>query len=217
MTSVLSQSYTNWDMTVVIDSKDSMDSFSMATRIKASSNQKSKIHIFKSKYHGCPKVTDEGIFLSAYDICTILDSDDVLTQDSLSIINKAFTPDIGFAWTLYKLLDGKTLGYSKGVPNKYPDLSAAIKDGWWGAIHQRVFRKSLYKTTKGLSDKWSCAVDYQLMCLLVSTGCKTRFIPEVTYLYRRHRKGSLSLLYPDEQKKCEHEIRQAFRDGRLGA
>ena len=217
MYSVMGQEYLRWDMIVIVDRADRSGCYEIATEIKSSSKQYKKIHVFQSKYEGCPTVTHEGILLAPHDVCTILDSDDALVPTSLSVIHKNMTWDVGFLWTMYQCMGNKSLGYSKPLPAEYTNLKSTIMNtGWWGAMHQRVFRKRFYMTTSGLSNRWLSAVDFQMMCLMASTGCKCRHVPEVTYMYRRNRTGSLSYSNREDQKRCEIEIRSAFRRGELG-
>ena len=135
-------------------------------------------------------------------IITVVDSDDTIFPISLSVGTIPFQdPSVGFAWTKFIRSTGK-LGWSGPLPDTANLWQALMYRGWWRASHQRFFRKSAYMSSVQMNLKIDRSSDFQLAAVIALTGCKTVFVPEITYTYRISRTGSVTAEGSNKQKQA---------------
>ena len=204
--SVFKQSYTDWDILVVDDG--STDGTWKVVEPYLPGRRVALIRFEENR--GLPYALHYGITMATGPILTFLGSDDTLLPNSLMIGVPPFEqdPKLGYLWTNFKTTKGR-VGWSRHLPQGETLWSAIVKRGWWRACAQQFFRKDTYmQALYKLNTKYPYAVDYQLAIIYGETGCNTRHIPVVTYLYRSPRPGSMSTSHRGEQKKCDQEIRK---------
>ncbi|KKL19805.1 hypothetical protein LCGC14_2461820, partial [marine sediment metagenome] len=168
------------------------------------------ISIFFTEHKGCANATAKAIELATSPLCTILDGDDLLAEDSLAIIVKAFQEcsNVGYMWSRYKARHEKSSHWKEGRSKQLPPgktLKEALLSGWWGALAQRSFRKKVYLQTPGLDPSLPYAVDQQLGMLFANLGCEVMHLPQVTYLHLQHDK-QMSAKHFKDQQRCRGEI-----------
>lgn len=212
--SVLDQSYQDFDLLVVDDGSvdntvEIVDRFSC----KAARQEKQVSLLSLPSRRGAAGATRIGIEHAQGPVITIVDSDDRITPDSLSMVVPHFKADekLGFVWTRFACSIGRK-GWSAPLPKGKTLWDAMVKKGWWNASHQRFFRKAFYGQSRGLTDAIPDASDLQLVLLMASTGCKTKFIPKVTYWYRMMRPGSISSRRT-QQRACHYRLIEWARRG----
>lgn len=204
--SCLKQSYTDFDILVVDDG--STDQTYKVVEPYLPGKRVSLIRWVHNR--GLPFALNYGITMANGPILTFLGSDDTLLPNSLAIGIPPFEqdPKLGFLYTNFRKTNGGR-GWSQHLPQGETLWSAIVKRGWWRACAQQFFRKDTYmQAPYNLDCRYRYAVDYQLAIIYGETGCNTRHIPVVTYVYRSPRPGSMSTSHRTEQKKCDQEIRK---------
>lgn len=203
LSSVLAQNYKNFDILVVNDG--STDCTPAVVQDYMRRGPVSLLNLKKNQ--GVTYATKEGIKAAQGSVITIVDSDDLIFQNSLKVGIQPFKdPEVGFVWTEFQKSRGG-MGWSHPLPEGRSLWAAMMYDGWWKASHQRFFRKSTYESGIPLNTNFDRSSDYQLVLLLASTGCKYKHIEETTYWYRLHRPGSLTSQGSSKQRKAVSEIK----------
>lgn len=158
-----------------------------------------QIKVLQKPNGGYVSALDFGFQHATTDIVTVVDSDDELLPFDPAPVLKAFlNPDMGFVWTNFQYVSGKT-GFCKNLP-KGQSLTEALLGGWWGSSHQKWFRRAYYP---GLDLQFDRAADVQLSYQFGATGCEVLYIPMITYLYDDMRDGSLTKEGHDKQKEAK--------------
>lgn len=215
--SVLNQSTPEWEV-VVVDDGSIDDTLGVVERVRSKVRQGAKIVPVRLPHGGCAAATHAGILRARTDLVTILDADDILYSSSLRVLLSAARPELCYLWTKFvygpwEQRERPMMGWARGLPDGYVTLKETfLRTGWWGASHQRCFRRSVYlDLTPHLDQRWQTAVDLQLCLLLAGTGKPTRHIPEVTYYYRKHR-PQMSTTRRDEQRQAHTEMLGIWRE-----
>jgi glycosyltransferase involved in cell wall biosynthesis len=203
--SVLRQQYEDWDLVIADDGSED-DTLKIALRY--GQRYASRIITVGTHHKGCCSATKLALSYAKGPIITVLDADDWLTSDSLSVAMHHFNKDhdLGYLWTQFARPDGRW-GWSSALPADTTLYQALVWKNWWRACAQRFFARRFYDQTKGLNEKWQRAVDFQLAILVASTRCGTMFLPQVTYYYRSH-PNQMSQLQKGPQGKDSKEIRE---------
>jgi len=195
--STLAQRYKDWDL-VVVDDGSQDDTFWIAERYRRKYSK--HILVVGSAHQGCCSATKLALSYARGPVITVLDADDKLFPQSLTTVLPYFERDLGlgYVWTQFVRSNGGR-GWSGPLPNGRNLYESIVRGKWWRACAQRFFRKSVYQQTTGLNEHWQRAVDLQLAILVASTGCRTCFVPAVTYWYRVH----------PRQMSCAERVAQA--------
>jgi len=205
LTSIFKQSYTDFDILIVDDG--STDGTKELAELFISKYPVSVISLSENK--GVTYATHIGIQAAQGPIITIVDSDDIIYKHSLATGIKAFKdPKVGFAWSRFTKSTTGKMGWTKNVPAGMTLYYALMYGNWWCASHQRFFRKSTYIEGIHLNTTIDRSSDFQLALLIASTGCKTIYMPEVTYWYRMKRPGSLTSQGSGKQKQAVEVIKK---------
>jgi len=203
--SIFRQSYTDFDVLVIDDgstdgTRELAESFITQYPISVISLPKNK---------GVTYATHIGIQAARGPIITIVDSDDIIYKHSLATGLRAFRdPEVGFAWSRFNKSTTGRIGWTKDTPAGKSLYRALMYENWWCASHQRFFRKSTYMEGIHLNTEIDRSSDFQLALLIASSGCKTTYMPEVTYWYRMKRKGSLTSQGASKQKQAVVSIKR---------
>jgi len=206
--SIIVQSYDDYDILIINDG-----STDDTKRLAESFIPRYPVSVINlPKNTGVTNATHVGILAAQGPIITVVDSDDIIYQHALVTGVKVFEdPEVGFAWTRFiKSVSGK-MGWSKNTPSGMTLYRALMYGNWWCATHQRFFRKSTYMEGIHLNLAFDRSSDFQLALLLAVSGCKTIYIPEVTYWYRMQRKGSLTSQGSAKQKAAVEGIKKWVR------
>ncbi len=200
--SVLEQTHLDFDL-VVVDDGSTDRTIDVASQLIAGTDHSI---IMLPSNQGVAGATKMGIQFARGPIVTVVDSDDKITPGALSVVLPHFEvdPELGFAWTQFKM-SGSRLGWTRPLPGGADLLTALTRKGWWNASHQRFFRKSYYEKSPGMTGVVPHASDFQLAVLMGASGCKTKFIQQVTYWYRRVRPGSITS-NRRAQRNCQYVL-----------
>ncbi|MDN3656764.1 glycosyltransferase [Ferruginibacter paludis] len=189
ITSVLSQSHTNWEIVLVDDG--STDEFE--TVVNAFKNE-ARIKVFRNgKNRGCAFTKRKCIEKAAGELAGFLDPDDRLHPDAIRTMVEAHTqqPACSIIHSNHYVCDQalsiiRIAEYVKALPPYTPYL--LLNDG--RVHHFATFKKTCYQHTRGISypkqiDK---AIDQDLYYLLEEEG-DIFFIDHPLYYYRIHEGG----------------------------
>ncbi|MFW9895919.1 MAG: glycosyltransferase family 2 protein [Candidatus Thorarchaeota archaeon] len=183
--SVISQTYSNWELIVVDDcsTDDSIRKILPFTKDK-------RINIIQNKKnvgYGCTLKTAADHALN--DIFVILDADDKLHEDALKIILNTYqeNPECGFVYSTMWECDSQ--------------LQNCIRNSWIGPdfppksnifrtkiSHLKTFRREAYLKTSGFDPNQKKAVDKDIIFKLEEVTY-FKFINTPLYYYRWHGKG----------------------------
>jgi len=187
LASVLTQSYTNWEVILVDDA--STDDF---TTIIAEYLYEKRIKVFQNDYNsGCGFTKRRCASLANGQLLGFLDPDDSLQPNALEIMCKAhiIKPETSLIHSTHyicnkELEQVRVAEYTKAIPAGETYL--LLNDGRVHAFAS--FKKNCYQQTRGISSKNMKAVDQDLYYLLEETGTLT-FINIPLYNYRIHERS----------------------------
>lgn len=187
--SVIRQTYENWEL-IIVDDASSDDSIEKIKLYLKDERIRLLIH---EKNLGCGGAKRTCAANASGEICGILDPDDVLREDAIEIMVKAYkdNPDCGFIYSTHyecnsDLVVEKIAGWvgelEKGKTNLHTHRTSAF----------RTFKKSVYEKTEGIDPEQRKAVDKDMIFKLEEVA-KLKFINQPLYYYRKHEKGISSL------------------------
>jgi glycosyltransferase involved in cell wall biosynthesis len=214
--SILNQTYPDWEA-VVVDDGSTDNTVAVVEKVKGLVRQGDKIQVVRLAHGGCAHATHQGILRCRADVVTVVDADDLVYPDALSSIVKAFREDHCYMWTRFvhsswEQRQRPAMGWTKDLPGGRSLKKTFLETGWWGGSHQRVFRRGTYlEETPHLDQRWQTAVDLQLCLLMAGTGRPTKWLPKVTYWYRRH-KPQMSHQRRPEQRQAHREMLREWRE-----
>jgi len=208
ISSVVAQTFKDWELVIIDDG--SIDGTDWELDQVLAQFPLLPISVYRTEHKGCAHATMQATELATSPLCTILDGDDTLMNDSLQKIVSAFQthPRVGYIWSRYKARPENGHQWKEGRSKALPlgmSLKAALLKGWWGALAQRSFRRRVYKKTPGLDPSLPYAVDQQLAMLFANLGCEVMHFPEITYCHLQHSK-QMSATHRKEQQRCRGEI-----------
>lgn len=180
--SVIKQTRKNWELIIIDDastdnSVELIKPYLKDKRIQLSVNNKNL---------GCGGTKKRCAELASGEVFCILDPDDVLRENALEIIAKAYedNPNCGFIYSTH---------YECGS-----DLAVKRIAGWVGDLEPgktnlhthktsafRTFTRSVYEKTSGIDAEQKRAVDKDLIFKLEEVT-KLKFINQPLYFYRQH-------------------------------
>lgn len=182
LASVLSQTYTNWEVIVVDDASNTDDG-----RVIVESLGDPRIRIVRhERNRGQAAGRNTGMRLSVGEFVVPLDCDDILEPTHLQKLIRALEthPDCGAAYSDYRLFSAVT----GGVEFPVRDTRALLKEQW--IPHPgTVVRRALWSQTNGYCEEElfrSGNEDWDYFLSLAEVGLKAVRVPEPLYLYRQH-------------------------------
>jgi glycosyltransferase involved in cell wall biosynthesis len=187
--SVLTQTYTNWEIILVDDG--STDDFE---RLMVPFLPDNRIRLYMNeKNEGCGFTKRKCAEKASGDVLAFLDPDDVLHPTALKVMKEAHEklPLCSLIYSTHYICDEllnvkRIASYPRDLPADTPYL--LLNDG---SIHAfATFKKHMYQQTSGISAKNKKAVDQDLYYKLEEVG-KVQFINKPLYYYRIH-EGSIS-------------------------
>jgi len=205
LNSILVQDYTDYDVIVVNDG-----STDQTEKVVEGYLYTKRVNLLSLPKHvNVTEATRIGLQHAKGPIITIVDSDDKIFVDALSVMAKVFKAnhDVGFAWSRFMMFNGG-MGWARDVPCGKSMYDVMMRGEWWNAPHHKFFRKSVYDLTPGLNSEFDRASDFQLVLLLAWIGCRVLHVEKATYWYRRMRPGSLSSQGRDKQRVAVNGIRK---------
>lgn len=197
--SIREQTYTNWEWILVLNGD--FEPYHVPSDIR----ECDKVKIFKLDNNGNKNigyVKFKACELSSGDILVEVDHDDLITNDCLEELLKAFQDEsIGFVFSndaIYHMED-KFIPYNPSygwtyeiikwnekdlyVMNAFEPSSHSLSFIWYAPDHVRAWRKTTYEEIGGYNQDLNICDDHEL---LVRTYLKTKFkkIEKPLYIYR---------------------------------
>ena len=183
--SVLSQTYSNWELIVVDDCSPDQSNLIIMKYIKDNRIKLVK-HSENLGYGGALKT---GAMYASKEILGILDTDDKLHDNALKIMNVAYNmyPDCGFIYsTMWKCNSNlKNCKIEKLIGPIIPEKSFIFNPI---ISHFKTFKKIEYQKTSGFEIKQRKCVDKDIIYKLEEVT-NFKYINKPLYYYRQHEIG----------------------------
>ncbi len=183
ISSVLSQSYSNWEIIIVDDcSKDN------SVDIYKELASDPRIHIYYNDVNSGAGYTKRRCAELAHGvICGFVDPDDLLAEkDALEVMVKTHqeNPDASMVYSGYYMTD-ENLVVEKAVPGADLNGQSALESCSWPFRHFVSFKKEKYDLTDGVDPFMKRAVDYDMYYQLEEVG-RVIHLDRLLYYYRQN-------------------------------
>ena len=183
VSSILQQSYNNWEV-IFVDDNSNDNSIQI---IKEIIKDDKRFKIFKNDCNkGCGYTKKKCIDLANGEICGFLDSDDILTKDSIKLMVLAHQdhPEVSIIGSRRAICNDKMkiIDVSPSLINVSNYFKSQL-DNPFTISHFVTFKKKFYNKTNGIDSSLMKAVDQDLYYKLEEQG-KVGFINKVLYYYR---------------------------------
>ncbi|MBI2448555.1 glycosyltransferase [Candidatus Microgenomates bacterium] len=200
--SILSQSYTNFELILVNDDPDNKEiekilrEYENNLRVKILHNE-SNIHVSESLNRGIRKSTGEYV--------AFVDCDDALCPYSLQevvkyILENGSWPD--FISTKYVVISEKGRLICCYNRPKNPNI---FQNMW--ASHLKVIRRDVFEKIGYFDPKWSGIQDYEFALRAEKNGCQIHYLQKYLYKYREHAET-----YTTQKLKSQYERSDALKE-----
>lgn len=154
--------------------------------------------------------------LATGDVLLELDHDDLLMRGAIAKVQAAFgDPEVGFVYSNSLHVGGERYSDAFGWRFRrakwegvvvdevvsFPPTPEAVSRIWYAPNHLRAFRRSVYESVGGYSDKMRVLDDQDLMARMF---CATKFVhlDEPLYVYRIHGSNSWLKHQAEIQPNC---------------
>lgn len=209
--SVVNQTYKNWELVIVDDASTDNTVKVVAENLnKFKIQDRSKV-LFHKENCGCGKSLSDAINASSGELIAVLDSDDVLTRDVLSLVVPPHiaNKDVSLVYTDYIESDSK-LQPRRIVKNFQMPKGKTYLDYMKGVSHLKCFKKSSYQKTGGLNQSLLKSVDKDLVLKLEEVG-KLYYVNTIGYYYREH-VNNISNSFFKKPKDLQLQMRKDRKD-----
>ncbi len=182
LTSVLKQTYANWEVIIVDDC-----STDTSKDIYKKYETEDRIHIFSNEQnHGCGYTKRRCAELAHGEICGFLDPDDVFVEDGVLDAHVKMHWEYPSASMVYSGMyrADEKLRIVRETPGKDVDpKSSILETRSWPVHHFVTFKKEKYNQTEGIDAQMLRAVDYDLYYKLEEVG-KAVHLDRLQYIQR---------------------------------
>lgn len=178
--SVLNQTYSNWQLCLA-DASDGEHSY-VGKVVSKYAQKDNRIKYIKVENKGISDNTNKCADIAEGNYVTLLDHDDILSQDALFEIVKAINehdPDV--IYTDEDKINDKDV---RSLPFYKPDWSRDLLYSQMYICHMLVIKKSLFENIGGFDSKFDGAQDFDLMLRLSEKAKNIYHIPKVLYSWR---------------------------------
>ena len=196
--SIINQTYQNWEWILYLNGEFKIEQLSD----KIKSDNRVKIHTYYGENTNIGYIKNKAFHLGTGDVLVEVDHDDMITNDCLFELNKAFQDDeIDFVYSDNAKLkmDGEFIPYNPLygwtydkfnwksneliTMNSFEPSSQSISYIWFAPDHVRSWRTSFYQKIGGHNPEYSVCDDHELM---IRTYLETKMlrIPKTLYIYR---------------------------------
>lgn len=196
--SLVAQTYTNWEWILWLNG--GAKKTDVSDKIKNDERVRIYVSTFDNKFVGFNK--NKAFHLGSGDVLVEVDHDDILTEDCLEELNKAFQNDeIGFVYSdcaVYHMNGefqpyGEAYGWSHKKVNwkgkelysmdSFNPTSRSVAFIWYAPDHVRAWRRDFYISIGGHNQELEICDDQELM---IRTYLNTimHHIPKALYIYR---------------------------------
>jgi len=209
--SVVQQTYKDWELVIVDDaSTDNTVEVVMGCLVKFGICNKSRLFIHNENF-GCGKTLSDAINFSSGELVAVLDSDDVLHPNVLSLVvlPHVTNKNVSLVYTNYMVCNSK-LENLRLVKNFQIPQGRSYIDYMKGVSHLKCFKKRLYEKTNSLDETLLKSVDKDLILRLEEVG-KLYYVDTVGYFYRDHR-NNISNSFFKRPRDEQLVLRKARKD-----
>lgn len=183
--SVIAQSYVNWELCIVDDASNSVETLEVLAAYEASSDP--RINITHSKKNGHISVASNiAIKKATGEFIALLDHDDLLWPNALFEVVQLLQghPDADFVYSDEDKVEAD--GYIHYNPYFKPDWSPHLLECINYVTHFSVIRTNLVNQVGGLDKDMVGAQDWDLFLRVTEKTDKVHHIPTVLYSWRAH-------------------------------
>jgi glycosyltransferase involved in cell wall biosynthesis len=210
--SVVQQTYKNWEL-IIVDDASTDKTVRVVTKIlsKLGLTKRSKLFIHKVNC-GVGRSLHDGIALSSGELVAILDSDDTLHPNVLSLVVPPHiaNKNISLVYTDYMHCNAN-LEHIRPVKNfQIPRGKSYMDYNLKGVSHLKCFKKSLYDKTQGVDVTLLKSVDKDLVLKLEEVG--TLYYVNTMGYFHRQNPSSISHSFFRKPKEKQLEMRKARKD-----
>ena len=187
--SVLSQTYTDWEIIVVDDgSKDD-------TRLVLDKYGDRRIRYVYQQNQGVSIARNHGIQLARGEFVAFLDADDFFLSDKLAsqIAVFAAKPNLGIVHSGWRLVNsiGEPIKDIKPWQN-VPKLDLEMWLRWKPVLPSAMmFRRHWLEQVGGFDPRFPPAEDTDLVLRLALMGCEADWLHQITVCYRQHEQSAM--------------------------
>ncbi|HEY9644318.1 MAG TPA: glycosyltransferase [Coleofasciculaceae cyanobacterium] len=204
--SVLNQTYTDYEIIVVDDG-------STDQTVQVLKTYGDRIQTVEQENRGVAAARNRGLALAQGEFIAFLDQDDLLLPDKLALQVKCFDdhPELGIIHSGWRLVNAQ--GHSLADIEPWHDVPNLDAPAWIRRMpvlfSAMLFRRDWLQQVNGLTTQFQQACDVDLVQRLVLLGCQSRWVRQVTTLYRQHdQNDSLNTLVQAEE--CWAVLEQFF-------
>lgn len=185
--SIISQTYTNWEV-IIVDDRSTDDSLEVIREIISDDP---RFILYENDVNkGCGFTKKKCMEYTNGEICGYVDPDDALYPTALekSVSEYTINPKIVATYSKMmmcneNLIAGKSFPKTKQIYNDEHFFNCPVQ-----FAHFFTFRRDIYFNTEGIDPDLTSAVDQDLYLKILDHG-NPSFINEDLYLYRVHTKG----------------------------
>jgi glycosyltransferase involved in cell wall biosynthesis/ubiquinone/menaquinone biosynthesis C-methylase UbiE len=177
--SVIFQRFQDWELIIVDDGSTD----SSIDKIKPFLSDNRISLVTKNKNYGVISAVKTGIEMVTTEIFGILDSDDILHRDAISVMYESHikNSNVGFAYSQFIICDSNMkyvgIGYCDDIPKGKTNLDCDR------ASHFKTFKKMYYDKTKGFEESTYGAEDKDISYKMEEVS-ELLFIDQQLYYYR---------------------------------
>lgn len=170
--SVLSQGYSNLEY-LIIDGVSTDSTLDIVRRYNNGS-----IKLISEKDHGISDAFNKGISMATGELIGIINSDDLLAENSLALINEFLKPETDVLYGNAVFFDDKSRRVCK--PGRLDDLKKRMS-----LLHPATFiRKRAYEKYGVFDCNCKYSMDRELLLRMFKNGAKFQYLDEVLASYR---------------------------------
>ena len=214
ISSVVSQTYKNWEL-VIVDDGSTDKSLEVIKKLIKIFKIKDKIKIIKhDKNEGCGSALRDAINHSSGDLIAILDSDDTLASKALEIMVSQHknNSNASLCYSNMVYCDHKLKPIKKRRTRQIKRYESCFNDKTDIVTHLKVFKKRFYDETEGISEGIIKSIDKDLIFKLEEVGSLIH-VDAYLYNYRQHKNSMLSIINRDlHYKKMAYKSKTKVYD-----
>lgn len=180
--SILRQSYTNWELCIHDDCSPNKSTLEALEKWAHKGDNRIKISFGETNL-GIGKASNRALSLTQGEYISLLDHDDVYTDDALYNIVKAINENRNLDF-IYSDEDKLDFSGNRCEPHFKPDWSPETFESMMYTCHLATFSASIMKKVGGWSSEHDGSQDYDLVLRVVSITDNIHHIPKILYHWR---------------------------------